>query len=106
MLEPININLFFFTIFFIKIVVSLVHLVTLPSMNFPEDFPCPEYSKARKPNFFFFANFKKVFGFFRKVLVLDENAPSGEPSIESEDPVSGEGFPTTTRGAHKQTARD
>ena len=49
---------------------------------------------------------EKVFGFFRKVLVLDENAPSGEPSIESEDPVSGEGFPTTTRGAHKQTARD
>ena len=38
-----------------------------PFTNFPEDFPWPEYSSAKKLNLFFLANFKKALGFFPKV---------------------------------------
>ena len=43
--------------------VSLLHLVIFPFVNFPDDFPCPEYSSVKKLNLFFLANFKKAFGF-------------------------------------------
>ena len=49
---------------------------------------------------------EKVFGFFRKVLALDEKVPSDETDADENLPVSGEGFPTNTRGSHKQTPRD
>ena len=49
---------------------------------------------------------EKVFGFFRKVLALDKKTPATEPDVEEEIPVSGDGFPTNTRGSHKQTPRD
>ena len=49
---------------------------------------------------------EKVFGFFRKVLALDEKVPSEETDADENLPVSGEGFPTNTRGSHKQTPRD
>lgn len=49
---------------------------------------------------------EKVFGFFRKVLALDEKAPPIEPDIEEDLSVSGEGFPTSTRGSHQQTPKD
>ena len=49
---------------------------------------------------------EKVFGFFRKVLALDEKLPSDETDADENLPVSGEGFPTNTRGSHKQTPRD
>ena len=49
---------------------------------------------------------EKVFGFFRKVLALDEKVPCDETDVDEHLPVSGEGFPTNTRGSHKQTPRD
>ncbi len=49
---------------------------------------------------------EKVFGFFRKVLALDEKVPCDETDADEHLPVSGEGFPTNTRGSHKQTPRD
>lgn len=49
---------------------------------------------------------EKVFGFFRKVLALDEKEPSVETDAEENPPVPREGFPTSTRGSHKQTPRD
>ena len=49
---------------------------------------------------------EKVFGFFRKVLALDEKLPSDETDADENLPFSGEGFPTNTRGSHKQTPRD
>ena len=64
MLDPIIVKLFFFTYFFIKIDVSLLHLVIFPFINFPDDFPWPEYSSAKKLNLFFLENSKKLFGFF------------------------------------------
>ncbi len=52
MLEPIRIKFFFLIILLIDSFASLVHLVILPLVNLPDDFPWPEYSIARKPNFF------------------------------------------------------
>ncbi len=49
---------------------------------------------------------EKVFGFFRKVLSLDEEVTNIATDTEENLPVSGEGFPTSTRGSHKQTPRD
>ena len=49
---------------------------------------------------------EKVFGFFRKVLALDEKLPSDETDADENLPFSGEGVPTNTRGSHKQTPRD
>ena len=49
---------------------------------------------------------EKVFGFFRKVLALDEKGPSVETDADENPPISVEGFPTSTRGSHKQTPRD
>ena len=49
---------------------------------------------------------EKVFGFFRKVLSLDEEVTNIATDTEENPPVSGEGFPTSTRGSHKQTPRD
>src|SRR5210317_70213 len=63
MLEPIRIKLFFLTIFFISKCVCLLHFEILPLVNLPEDFPCPEYSKAKKPRLYFFEKFRKFFGF-------------------------------------------
>ena len=63
-LEPTKIKLFFFTIFFIKYAASFVHFEILPLINFPDDLPWPEYSRAKKPRLFFFAKFKKALGFF------------------------------------------
>ena len=60
-------KLFFFIIFLIIILVSLVHFDILPFLNSPEDLPCPEYSKVKKPKLFFFANFLKVSGFFPSI---------------------------------------
>ena len=62
-LEPISTNSFFLTYFLIKIDVSLLHFEIFPFTNFPEDFPWPEYSSAKKLNLFFLANFKNAFGF-------------------------------------------
>ena len=39
---------------------SLDQILMLPFVKIPEDFPCPEYSKLKKPNLFFLANFKKI----------------------------------------------
>jgi hypothetical protein len=64
MLDPTIIKSLFLTNFFMRIEVSLLHFVMLPFINFPDDFPCPEYSSAKKLSLFFLANFKKVFGFF------------------------------------------
>ena len=63
MLEPINIILFFLTIFLISFEVSFVHLVIFPSINFPDDFPWPEYSNAKKPKLFFLQILKKFWVF-------------------------------------------
>ena len=63
MLEPTITKLFFLITFLIKIDVSLLHFVIFPFINAPEDLPCPEYSRARKLNLFFFAKFKKALGF-------------------------------------------
>jgi len=37
---------------------------------------------------------------------LDEEVTNIATDIEENPPVSGEGFPTSTRGSHKQTPRD
>ena len=63
MLDPTIIKLFFLIYFFIKVDVSLLHLVIFPLINFPEDFPCPEYSKAKKLSLFFLTKSKNAFGF-------------------------------------------
>ena len=47
-----------------KVHFSLLHCVILPFINFPDDFPWPEYSSAKKLNLFFLTNFKKALGFF------------------------------------------
>ena len=52
-----KVKLFFFTIFLINNFVSFVHLLILPLVKFPEDLPCPEYSKPKKPSFLFLQNF-------------------------------------------------
>ena len=49
---------------------------------------------------------EKVFGFFRKVLALNGKVPAVETDAEENPTVSGEGFPTSTRGSHKQTPRN
>ena len=49
---------------------------------------------------------EKVFGFFRKVLALDVKEQPVEIDADESPPVAGEGFPTSTRGSHKQTPRD
>ena len=49
---------------------------------------------------------EKVFGFFRKVLALDVKEQPVEIDSDESPPVAGEGFPTSTRGSHKQTPRD
>ena len=67
MLEPIKIKLFFLTTLLIVFFVSFVQVLILPFVKVPEDFPCPEYSKLKKPNLFFFANFKRVNGFFPSI---------------------------------------
>ena len=56
---------------FINNVTSLVHFEILPLVNFPEDFPCPEYSIAKKPSLFFLAKFKKILGFFPSKLDMN-----------------------------------
>lgn len=49
---------------------------------------------------------EKVFGFFRKVLGLKEKVDL-PAEVSSEEPESGgEGFPTSSRGAHKQEPKD
>ena len=64
MLDPTIVNSLVLTNFLIRTEVSLLHFVILPFINLPDDFPCPEYSSAKKLSLFFFANSKKVFGFF------------------------------------------
>lgn len=49
---------------------------------------------------------EKVFGFFRKVLTLDEKVTNIATDAEKNSLVSEEGLPTNTRGSHKQTPRD
>ena len=63
MLEPTNIKLFFLIIFFITTLTWLLHLLIFPSVNLPEDLPCPEYSIAKKPIFFLLQNFFNFLGF-------------------------------------------
>ena len=62
-IEPINIKSFFLTNLLITNFVSLVHLLILPFVNSPDDFPCPEYSTAKNPILFFLQKLKKVLGF-------------------------------------------
>ena len=63
-LDPININFFLFFIFaLMSRLASLDHLDIFPSINFPDDFPCPEYSNVKNPIFFFLQYFRNVDGF-------------------------------------------
>lgn len=51
---------------------------------------------------------EKVFVFFRKVLALDQKPVSRVPQTEivHAEESTGEGFPTSSRGAHKQSPKD
>ena len=67
MLDPTKIKLLFFTIFFIDFFTSSTQALIFPLVNLPEDFPCPEYSIARKPSLFFIAYFLSDFGFLPSI---------------------------------------
>ena len=41
------------------LLVSFDQILIFPLIKSPEDFPCPEYSKLKKPNLYLLANFKR-----------------------------------------------